>query len=567
MVNPFVEEIVSHVSTATDVPRDEVRTLVEVPPKPEMGDYALPCFRFAKTLRKAPNQIARDLGETIRPGKRIARVRAAGPYLNFYVSQTEFVRETLSEILARGGQFGRSDVGAGKTVVIDFSSPDVSKPFTIAHIRSTAIGNSLCRLYEATGWDVIGINHLGDWGAKHGMSIAAYKRWGDDAAIRENPPYELFNLYVRYNAEMEKDPSLGNAVKYWTQKLEAGDAEALRLWNWFREETVKDFKRIYGLLDVTFAEYTGESFFHDKVGPVIDELKAGGLAVESEGALVVMLDEDDMPPAIIQTGHDTSVYLTRDLAAAIYRKKTYDFDKLIYTTDAGQSLHFRQLFKVLERMGYEWAKDCVHVPFGIISFKEGRMSSRRGNVIFLEDVLNRAIELTRGIVENKNPDLPGKDAIARDVGIGAVVYADLDSRRTRDVVFDWDEILNFNGETGPYVQYTHARYCSVLRRYGGAVPPSGADLSLLSEPETVAVVKCMERFPERIRNAAETCEPSLIAGFLIELCTEANRFYNAHRVISDDLPLTRARIALVYSITAVLAAGLHLLGLKAPEEM
>ena len=567
MVNPFVEEIVSHVSTATDVPRDEVRALVEVPPKPEMGDYALPCFRFAKTLRKAPNQIARDLGERIRPGGRIARVRAAGPYLNFYVSQTEFVRETLSEILARGGQFGRSDVGAGKTVVIDFSSPDVSKPFTIAHIRSTAIGNSLCRLYEATGWDVIGINHLGDWGAKHGMSIAAYKRWGDDAAIRENPPYELFNLYVRYNAEMEKDPSLGNAVKYWTQKLEAGDAEALRLWNWFREETVKDFKRIYGLLDVTFAEYTGESFFHDKVGPVIDELKAGGLAVESEGALVVMLDEDDMPPAIIQTGHDTSVYLTRDLAAAIYRKKTYDFDKLIYTTDAGQSLHFRQLFKVLERMGYEWAKDCVHVPFGIISFKEGRMSSRRGNVIFLEDVLNRAIELTRGIVENKNPDLPGKDAIARDVGIGAVVYADLDSRRTRDVVFDWDEILNFNGETGPYVQYTHARYCSVLRRYGGAVPPSGADLSLLSEPETVAVVKCMERFPERIRNAAETCEPSLIAGFLIELCTEANRFYNAHRVISDDLPLTRARIALVYSITAVLAAGLHLLGLKAPEEM
>lgn len=567
MANPFIEEIVLEVSKATDMGPDELKELVEVPPKPEMGDYALPCFRFAKTLRKAPNQIARDLGERIRPGGRIARVRAEGPYLNFYVSQTEFVRETLSEILARRGQFGRSDVGSGKTVVIDFSSPDVSKPFTIAHIRSTAIGNSLCRLYKATGWNVIGINHLGDWGAKHGMSIAAYKRWGDDNAIRENPPYELFNLYVKYNAEMEKNPSLGNAVKYWTKKLEAGDTEALRLWNWFRDETVKDFKRVYELLDVTFAEYTGESFFHDKVGPVIDELKATGLAVESEGALVVMLDEDDMPPAIIRTGHDTSVYFTRDLAAAIYRKKTYDFDKLIYTTDAGQSLHFRQLFKVLERMGYEWARDCVHVPFGIISFKDGRMSTRRGNVIFLEDVLNRAIELTREIVEDKNPDLPEKDAIARDVGIGAVVYADLDSRRTRDVVFDWGEILNFNGETGPYVQYTHARYCSVLRRYGGAVPPSGADLSLLTEPETVAVVKCMERFPERIRNAAETCEPSLIAGFLIELCTEANRFYNAHRVISDDAALTRARIALVYSITAVLAAGLHLLGLKAPEEM
>lgn len=549
------------------MPPDEVRALVEVPPKPEMGDYALPCFRFAKTLRKAPNQIARDLGDRIQTGGRIARVRAEGPYLNFYVSQTEFVRETLSEILATGREFGRSDVGARKTVVIDFSSPDVSKPFTIAHIRSTAIGNSLCRLYKATGWNVIGINHLGDWGAKHGMSIAAYKRWGNDDAIRENPPYALFNLYVKYNAEMEKDPSLGDDVKYWTQKLEAGDAEALQLWSWFREETVKDFKRIYALLDVSFAEYTGESFFHDKVGPVIAELKARGLAVESEGALVVMLDDEDMPPAIIQTGHDTSVYLTRDLAAAVYRKQTHDFDRLIYTTDAGQSLHFRQLFKVLERMGHEWAKDCFHVPFGIISFKEGRMSTRRGNVIFLEDVLNRAIELTREIVEDKNPDLPDKDAIARDVGIGAVVYADLDSRRTRDVVFDWDEILNFNGETGPYVQYTHARYCSVLRRFGGAVPPPGADLSLLTEPETVAVVKCMERFPERIRNAAETCEPSLIAGFLIELCNEANRFYNAHRVISDDVPLTRARIALVYSITTVLAAGLHLLGMKAPEEM
>ncbi len=567
MVNPFIEEIVSLVSKATDMRPGEVRALIEVPPKPTMGDYTLPCFRLAKTLRKAPNQIAADLGERVRTGGRIARVRAEGPYLNIFVSQTEFVRETLSEILARGEQFGRSEAGAGKTIVVDFSSPNISKPFTIAHIRSTAIGNSLCRIYRALGWNVLGINHLGDWGAPHGMNIAAYKRWGDENAVRRNPAYELFNLYVKFNTEMERDPSLRDDVKDWTRKLEAGDAEALRLWNWFRDETIKDFKRIYELMDVEFSEYTGESFFHDKVGPVVDELKAKGLAVESEGALVVMLDDEDMPPAIIQTGHDTSVYLTRDLAAAIYRKQTYDFDKLIYATDAGQSLHFRQLFKVLERMGYEWAKDCVHVPFGIISFKDGRMSTRRGNVIFLEDVLNRAIELTRDIIEDKNPDLPNKDGIARDVGIGAVVYADLDSRRTRDVVFDWDEILNFNGETGPYVQYTHARYRSVLRKYGGAVPPPDADLSLLTEPETVAVVKCLERYPARIRNAAEACEPSLIAGFLIELCTEANRFYNAHRVISDDLTLTRARIALVYSITVVLSAGLHLLGLRAPEEI
>ncbi len=567
MVNSFTEEIVSQVTQATGMHPDEVRALIEVPPKPTLGDYTLPCFRLAKSLRKPPNQIAADLGERVRTGGRIARVRAEGPYLNFFVDQTEYVRETLSEILDGGEQFGRSDEGAGKTVVIDFSSPDISKPFTVGHIRSTAIGNSLCRIYRTLGWNVRGINHLGDWGAKQGMNIAAYKRWGDENAVRRNPPYELFNLYVRFNAELERDPSLRDDVKDWTRKLEAGDPDAIRLWSWFREETLKDFKRIYELLDVEFSEYAGESFFHDKVAPVIDELKAKRLAVESEGALVVMLDDEDMPPAIIQTGHDTSVYLTRDLAAAIYRKDTYDFDRLIYTTDAGQSLHFRQLFKVLERMGYAWAKDCVHVPFGIIAFKDGRMSSRRGNVIFLEDVLNRAIELTRDIIEDKNPDLPNKEGIARDVGIGAVVYADLDSRRMRDVVFDWDEILNFNGETGPYVQYTHARYCSVLRRYEGALPPSEADLSLLREPESVAVVRCLERYPARIRSAAEACEPSLIAGFLIELCTEANRFYNAHRVISDDLTLTRARVALVYSITVVLAAGLHLLGLRAPEEM
>ncbi|MDA0747898.1 MAG: arginine--tRNA ligase [bacterium] len=567
MPNSFKEEIAQKIADGSGLAAGDVVGLIEVPPNPEMGDYALPCFTLAKTLRKAPNLIAQELAEKMEPSGRITEVKAAGPYLNFFVSQDAFVQETVEEILAKGRAYGRSEEGLGKIVVIDFSSPNVSKPFTIAHLRSTAIGNSLCRIYEAVGWKVVGINHLGDWGAPHGMNIAAYKRWGDDEAIKKNPPYELFNLYVKFNAEVEKDPSLKEEVREWTRKLEDGDSEARRLWSWFREETVKDFKRMYDRLGVTFTEYIGESFFHDHVDGVIGELKDKRLAVESEGALVVKLDDYDMPPCILQTGHGTSVYHSRDLAAALHRKKTYNFDRMLYATDAGQALHFRQFFKVLELMENDWAKDCVHVPFGLISFKDGKMASRRGNVIFLEDVLDRAVELTRQIIEEKNPNLPNKDEVAENVGIGAVIYADLDSRRTRDVLFDWDEILNFNGETGPYIQYTHARYCSVLRKYGEEVPPSNPDLSLLVEPEAISVVKCLQKFPGRILGAAEANEPSQIASYLIELCAAANRFYNAHRVVSEEEALTRVRVTLVYSITVVLASGLHLLGMKAPEEM
>ena len=567
MSNPFVEEIVTLVSNASGLAAGDLAGLISVPPNPEMGDYALPCFTLAKSLRRAPNQIAGELAQKVLPKGRITGVRAVGPYLNFFVSQTAFVEETLTELLARGQDYGRCADGSGKTVVIEFSSPNISKPFTIGHLRTTAIGNSLCKIYETLGWKVAGVNYLGDWGTPHGMNLAAYKRWGNEEAVRKNPPYELFHLYVKFNAEMEKDPSIRNEAHTWTKKLEEGDLEAIQLWQWFREETIKDFERIYRLMDVSFTDYSGESQAYADVDEMIETLSAKGLAEESEGALVVKLDGYDMPPGILQTGHGTSVYLPRDLAEAIRRKKTYDFQKMIYVVGSEQNLHFRQLFKVLELMGYDWAADCVHISFGMITFKDGKMSSRRGNVIFMEDVLNRAVELTREIIEEKNPDLPDKEQIARDVGIGAIIYADLDSRRTRDVAFDWDEILNFNGETGPYVQYTHARYCSVLRKYGQEVPPPDVDLSLLCEPETVAVAKCLQKFPAQIRSAADACEPSFIASYLIELCTEANRFYNAHRVVSEDAALTKARVALVYAITTVLASGLRLLGMKTPEQM
>jgi arginyl-tRNA synthetase len=563
----FSEEIAGMLAEPANLSAADLLPLIEVPPEPEMGDYALPCFTLAKTFRKSPNQIAENLASSVTPTERIKEVRATGPYLNFFIDPIALVRETMGAIFLKGQEFGTGTDGSRKTVVIDFSSPNISKPFTIGHLRTTAIGHSLGRIYAALGWNVVGINHLGDWGAPHGMNIAAYKLWGDEEALRKNPPYELFNLYVKFNAELEKDPSLIEAVRSWTRKLEQGDEEALSLWQWFRDETIKDFQKMYDRMGITFTETIGESFFHEKVDAVVEELREKELAEESEGALVVKLDDFDMPPCILQTGHGTSLYHGRDLAAAMYRKEKYNFDRMIYTTDAGQSLHFKQFFKVLELAGYEWAEDCVHVPFGVITFKDGRMSTRRGNVIFLEDALNRAVELTKQIIEAKNPDLPDKEQIAEDVGVGAVIYADLDSRRTRDVVFDWDEILNFNGETGPYIQYTHARYCSVLRKYGAKVDGSDLDHTLLQEPETLAVVKCLGQFPGRIRAAADTNEPSAIATYLIEVCAVANRFYNAHRVVSENEELTNARVSLVYAITLVLARGLYLLGIKAPVRM
>ena len=566
MPNPFVEAIAEQVSKATGLAVAEVEDLLETPPNPEMGDYALPCFTLAKTMRKSPNLIAEELSSQVEIGDTITEVRPAGPYLNFFVSKIDLVMGTMEKVLSQGDDYGRSDPGSGKTVVIDFSSPNISKPFTIHHIRTTAIGNSLGRIYAALGWNVVGINYLGDWGAPHGMNIAAYKRWGDEETVRKNPAYELFNLYVKYNAEVDDDPALKESAQAWTRRLEAGDEEAHTLWRWFREETIEDFKRVYDRMGVTFTEFSGESEFHKASEDLIEDLKARGLGVESEGALVVKFD-DDLTPAVLQTGHGTIVYLPRDIAAAVHRKKKYDFDKMVYVVGGEQTLHFKQLFRTLKMMGHDWADDCEHVSFGMINFKGMKMSTRRGNVIFLEEVLDKAIEITREIIEKKNPDLPNKDRVAKDVGIGAVIYADLDSRRTRDVVFDWEEVLNFTGETGPYIQYTHARYCSVLRKYGQDVPPSDANLTLLSEPETLAVIKCIEDFPKKIGQAAENDEPSLIATYLIELCSVANRFYNVHRVVSEDEALTKSRVTLVYAIKTVLRNGLDLLGIKAPEEM
>lgn len=568
MVNPFVEEIVLQVSKAAEMSSDEVRALIETPPRAEMGDYALPCFALAKVFRKAPNMIAEELSAQIATGDRISEVRVAGPYLNFFVPKANLVEETLSAILEQGADYGRGDRGVGKTVVIDFSHPNIAKPFGIHHLRSTVIGNALRNIYRALGYEVVGVNHLGDWGSQFAKLILAWNYWGEGELTADITIQKLLELYVRINEEIEDNPELEQEARDWFRRLEDGDEEAVRMWQVCVDVSFKEFDRVYDMLDIGFESIAGESFYQDKMPATLDRLRSKGLLTESEGATIVDLEKWDMPPLIALRSDDATLYGTRDLAALEYRWKTYRFEKLLYVVDVAQSLHFRQLFQVLELMEYDWREKCAHVQFGRLRFKDGGgASTRRGNVVFLEDVLNRAIELTQKIIADKNPDLPNGEQIARDVGIGAIIFADLDSKRTRDIVFDWDEVLNFNGETGPYLQYTHARYCSVLRRYDGTLPPRDIDFALLNETEAIEVVKCLARFPRQIQKAADEYEPSAVTTLMIELCTVANRFYNAHQVISEQADLTAARVALVYAIKTVLASGLSLLGMKAPEQM
>ncbi|MFT5366508.1 MAG: arginyl-tRNA synthetase [Candidatus Latescibacterota bacterium] len=566
--NPFVEEIAQQVAQITELAVADVVAMMETPPKPEMGDYAFPCFTLAKTFRKAPNLIAEELAGKIQTGDRIAQAKPIGPYLNFFVSKGSFVGETLSVILTQGADFGRSDVGKDKTVVIDFSHPNIAKPFGIHHLRSTVIGNSLRNIHRALGYDVVGVNHLGDWGSQFAKLILAWNYWGEGELTADITIQKLLELYIRIHEEIEDNPELEEEARGWLRRLEAGDEEAVRMWQICVDVSFKEFDRVYQMLGIEFESIAGESFYQDKMSATLERLTEKGLLKKSEGATIVDLEKWDMPPLIALRSDDATLYGTRDLAAAEYRWETYKFEKLLYVVDVAQSLHFKQLFKVLDLMQYDWVKKCTHVVFGRLSFKGGGgASTRKGNVIFLEDVLNRAIELAREIITEKNPDLLEGEQIAQDVGIGALIFADLDSRRARDIVFDWDEVLNFSGETGPYVQYTHARYCSMLRRFEGDLSPENVDFERLNESETLEVVKCLERYPKQIQKAADEHEPSTIALYLIELCTVANRFYNAHQVISEDAELTQSRVALVYAIKTVLASGLALLGMKAPERM
>ena len=458
---------------------EELRGLLAVPPDPAMGDYAFPCFRLAKPLRMAPPKIAEALCAAW-THEDIASVQSVSGYMNFFLNRANFAAETMAALLAQGDRYGSSDLGRGKTVCLDYSSINIAKRFHIGHLSTTMIGNSLKRIYDFLGYTTVGINHLGDWGTQFGKMICAYKKWGTKEEVEQGGVAALEALYVRFHEEAEKDPSLEDEGRAWFKKIEDGDAEALSIFAWFKEITLKDAARVYDLLGVSFDSYAGESFYIDKMEPVIRELRDKGLLVESEGAQVVDLSEDNMPPCLIIKKDGTTIYATRDITAAIYRQNTYHFDKCLYVVAYQQDLHFRQFFRVLEKMGYPWAKDCVHVSFGMVSFEGAALSTRKGNTVHLEDLLTQAVAKARAIIEEKSPNLENKDDVARQVGIGAVVYTDLSANRIKDIDFRWDRALNFDGESGPYVQYTHARCCSVLRK-AGDMASAAPDWSALTD--------------------------------------------------------------------------------------
>ena len=549
-----------------DLTLEEIVALIEVPPNKDMGDFAFPCFKLAKVFRKAPNMIAADLAENIEAKGAISKVMPLGGYVNFFVNKSQLAETVINDVLTKKEKYGHTDLGQEKAVVIDFSSPNIAKPFHIGHIRTTVIGNALYKIYDSQGYNVVRVNHLGDYGTQFGKLIVAFKLWGSKEAVEANPIPELLKLYVKFHEEAEQKPEMEDEARAWFTKLENGDEEAKALWQWFRDESLKEFARVYDLLDIEFDSYAGESFYSDKMGVVIDQLKEKGLLVQSQGTNVVDLEEFNMPPALITKNDGSTLYMTRDLAAAIYRKNTYDFDKCIYVVGSQQSLHFQQLFKVLELMGYEWSKDLIHVPFGMVALEEGTMSTRKGRVVFLEDVLKQAVEKTKEIVLSKNPNAKNVEQIAKQVGVGAVVFQELSNSRIKDYTFSWSRTLSFEGETGPYVQYTHARCCAVLRKAEEEVT-ADINYDLLSEGDGAEVLKVIGSFNKAILAAMRKNEPHIITRFVLDLAQAFNKFYHDNPILVDDVEVRKARLALVSATRQTIENALALLGMHAPERM
>ena len=549
-----------------DLTLEEIVALIEVPPNKEMGDFAFPCFRLAKVFRKAPNMIAADLAESIEAKDEISKVMPLGGYVNFFVNKSQLAENVIKDVLTKKENYGHSDLGEGKAVVIDFSSPNIAKPFHIGHIRTTVIGNALYKIYDSQGYNTVRINHLGDYGTQFGKLIVAFKLWGNKEAVEANPIPELLKLYIQFHDEAEKKPEMEDEARAWFTKLENGDEEAKALWQWFRDESLKEFARVYDLLDIEFDSYAGESFYSDKMDTVIEQIKEKGLLQESQGTNVVDLEEYNMPPALITKNDGSTLYMTRDLAAAIYRKNTYDFDKCIYVVGSQQALHFQQLFKVLELMGFEWSKDLIHVPFGMVALEEGTMSTRKGRVVFLEDVLKQAIEKTKETVLSKNPNAKNVDEISKQVGVGAVVFQELSNSRVKDYTFSWERTLSFEGETGPYVQYTHARCCAVLRKANEEVT-TDINYDLLSDGDAAEVLKVIGSFNKSILSAMRRNEPHIVTRFVLDLAQAFNKFYHDNPILVEDEELRKARLALVAATRQTLENGLGILGMHAPERM
>ena len=543
--------------------QETILNLLEQPKSSDLGDIAFPAFSLAKIERKAPQAIAADIAEKI-DASHFEKVVATGPYVNFFLDKSQISDQVIKSVIQAGADYGQQEEGQGANVTIDLSSPNIAKPFSVGHLRSTVIGDAISNIYKKMGYNTIKINHLGDWGKQFGLLMVAYKKWGSKEAVEANPIDELLKLYVRINAEIENDPALDDEGRLWFKKLEDGDPEATELWQWFRDESLVEFNRIYKLLGVEFDSLNGEAFYNDKMDEAVQILEEKGLLKESKGASIVELDDVNLPPAMIKKSDGATLYITRDIATAIYRARTYNFVKNIYVVGQEQSNHFRQLKAVLKKMGFEWSDDMIHVDFGLVTKNRQKLSTRKGNIILLEPTLQEAISRAKAQIEEKNPELENKEEVAHAVGVGAVKFYDLKTDRRNGYDFDLEAMVSFEGETGPYVQYAYARIQSILRK-ANFTPSTDATYSL-NDPESWEIIKLLQDFSRVVKRAAENYDPSLIAKYAINLAQAFNKYY-AHTRILDESPERDSRLALSYSTAVVLKEALRLLGVDAPEKM
>lgn len=564
----FKNIIADELNKVTNI--ENIGKYIEVPSNKEMGDYSLPCFKLAKEMKKAPQMIANEIKEKLDISEDIvSKIEVVNGYLNFYLNPQTLIKTVFDEVANNKEKYGSSNIGENKTVVIDYSSPNIAKPFHIGHLRSTVIGSSLYKIYKFLGYNVVGINHLGDYGTQFGKLIEGYKRWGDEYNIEENPIDELTKIYIRINNLCKEDESVLEECRNNFKKLEDGDLYCTELWQKFRDLSLKEFQKVYDLLDVQFDSWNGEAFYSDKMPEVIQILEKSGKLVESEGARVINLDKDDMPPCIIEKTNGSTTYATRDLAAIMYRARTYDFDKALYVTSYEQMLHFKQVFETAKLLGLDkkYTDNLIHIPFGMVLSKTGKFSTRDGNVIKLEELLNEAISRVEKIIEEKNPNLENKEDVAKKVGIGAVIFNDLYNSRIKDEIFDWDTMLNFNGETGPYLQYMYVRTNSILEKIERIPNVSDVNISLLQDSTSINLIKEIYSFNDYIKQAAEKNEPYIISRYLINVAQLFSSFYNENKIICDDKDTQNARIYLTYCTNIILKTGAGLLGIQMPDKM
>ncbi|MGN1301301.1 MAG: arginine--tRNA ligase [Clostridia bacterium] len=569
MIN-FKKEIAKLIEEVTNINWEELANYLEVPPETKMGDYAFPCFKLAKTLKKAPPLIATEIKENIKTENTvIEKIEVVGGYLNIFINKKLLVENVLKEIDEKKDKYGYSKIGEGKTAVIEYSSPNVAKPFHIGHLRTTVIGGALYKIYNALGYNTVGINYLGDWGLQFGKVMAGLELWKDEYDLENDSINSLLKIYVRFSEEEKQNTELTDMARTWFKKLEDGDEYTTKTWEWIRKVSIENYNKTYKLLNSKFDSYNGEAYYNDKMDAVVKELEEKGLLKESQGAKVVDLEEDNMPPCIIITSAGTTIYATRDITAFIDRINTYNFDKMVYVVGAEQKLHFEQFFKVLEKMGYEeYVKRAVHVPFGLVVDKNGeKIGSRKGNSVFLEDILNESINKSKKIIEEKNPNLENKDDVARKVGVGAIIFNDLYNSRIKDEIFDWDTILNFQGETGPYMQYIYVRTKSLMEKANYVPDINKVNFELLQEDEVIDMAKLLYDFSNTIILAAEKNEPSIIARYLINLAQKFSTFYNNNKIINENKELQEARLYLTYACGNVLKIGAGLLGMEMPDKM